>query len=164
MGIGAGPEAKSNASFVSFPGMVTEGHIQLPLNPWVFGPMPLDESEERAVRGAVTEDRCHHVSLRQVIAGRPEPLIEICIVSLEHRVEVDALEISTPFEEEVEQVPAPGSKRQVERCIPLEIKPVATPQQEGRERVLAGFERDLQRCFRAGSLREGLWRQLKRFP
>jgi hypothetical protein len=30
--------------------------------------------------------------------------------------------------------------------------------------VLAGFERDLQRRLRPGSLRDGLWRQLKRLP
>ena len=30
--------------------------------------------------------------------------------------------------------------------------------------MLAGFERDLQRRLRPGSLRDGLWRQLKRLP
>jgi hypothetical protein len=40
--------------------------------------------------------------LRQVIAGRPEALIEIGVVGLEHRVSVYAIEIATPLEEEVE--------------------------------------------------------------
>jgi hypothetical protein len=105
--------------------------------------MTLDESEERAVRGAVTKDRRHLMALRQVVAGRPEALVEIGIVSIEHRVYVDAHEISAPIEEEVEQVPTSGPERQVQRCIPLELEPVAILQQKGRERVLAGFERDL---------------------
>jgi hypothetical protein len=54
VGIGTGPEAKSNASFVSFPSMVAEGDIKLPLDSWILDPMPFDESEQRAVRSAVT--------------------------------------------------------------------------------------------------------------
>lgn len=69
-----------------------------------------------------------------------------------------------PDSEEVEQVPASGPERQVEWCIPLELKPVTIPQQKGRERVLAGFERDLQGRLRPCSLRDGLRRQLKRLP
>ena len=104
------------------------------------------------------------MSMRQVIAGRPEPLIEIGIVSLEHRVDVDTPEIPAPVEEEVEQIPTSGPERQVERCIPLELEPVAILQQKGRERVLAGFERDMQCRLRPGSLSEGFCLLLKWLP
>ncbi len=142
--------------------MVTKGDIQLLLDSWILDPMPLDEPQKRAVRSAMTEDICHHVSLRQVIAGRPETLIEFGIVSLKHRIGVDALDISAPFEKKVEQVPASGPERQVERPISLKLEQVAIAQQKGRERVLAGFEHDLQRRFRPGSLGDSLWLQLKR--
>src|SRR3989338_3748271 len=130
----------------------------------VLDPVSPDETEERAVRGAMTEDGRHLVALRQVVARGPEALVEIRVVGVEPRVDVDALQIPAPLEKEIEQVLAPRPERHVEGRIPLELEPVAILQQKGRQRMLASLQGDLQRRLGPGSLGDGLWRQLKRLP
>jgi hypothetical protein len=110
--------------------VVAEGDVQLQLKFWVLKPMTLHKPEERAIGSAVTENRSHLVALRQVIPGRSASLVKIHVVCFEDGVDIGALQIRTPFQKEIEEVPSPGTQGQVKRDTPLEIQPVPVLQQE----------------------------------
>ena len=128
VGLGSGPQTQSNAPLVPCPGVVAEGDVQLLLQFRVLGPVPLEETKERAIASSVTENGTHLVAFRQAVARCPETFIELDVVRFEHRVHIGVLQIGPPLKEEIEEIPAPGPKGHVERRVPLELQPVATLQ------------------------------------
>src|SRR5207247_9170522 len=65
VGLGSGPQTQSNAPLVPCPGVVAEGDVQLLLQFRVLGPVPLEETKERAIASSVTENEIGRASCRE---------------------------------------------------------------------------------------------------
>jgi hypothetical protein len=162
--IGSCPKAQSYTSLVPFSDVVAEGDVDLGLDPTILGSVPLHKPKQGAVAGSVAQNRPHLVTLGQVVPGRPEPFVEFSVVRFEHSVDFGALEIRSPLQEEIEEIPAPDFQGQVYGTVPFEVEPIATLQKQGHERMLASLKGYLQGGLRSGALGDGVWHHLKRFP
>jgi len=65
----------------------------------------------------------------QVVARGPKALVELHVVGLEHRVDLDALEMPARLKKEIEEIPPALLKRQVERPVPFEFEPIPALEQ-----------------------------------
>ena len=102
-----------DAFFVFFADMVCERDVELCLHLQVAFPMPLRESEERAVTRMVREGCSERMTCREVDTQILEPREQFGVVRVEQVIEVHSVRISAPFKKECYEVQSPGTQGQI---------------------------------------------------
>jgi len=145
MGIGARPKTEHHTLLVPLFDVVDERDVEFSLNLRILFSVPLGESKQRLVAGVVRK-RFRHLVIRGQIDAQPaESFDELDAIAVEQVSETRALWISAPLQKQVEQLPTPGPKREIQRGVGLEVGVVAVTQEEQNQSVVPGVECDLER-------------------
>lgn len=90
---------RTAASFlVSLSRVASKRNVEFHLEAGVSSPMAFHESQEGPVGRAVPQGCSHLMPLSEVVPRGQEALVEVDVVGFQDRVEVGALEISTPLQ------------------------------------------------------------------
>jgi hypothetical protein len=145
----AGPEAEAHRPVALATDGASERHVELLLDPGIVG-VDLREAVERTVSGPVSQGGRHRAIAGQVGAEGPEPLHDLPTVGVEDGVGIDRARISAGVEQQIEEIPAPVTKDEIEWRAGLEARAAAAGEQEMDQVVLTALDGDLQ-CGRPGS-------------